>query len=230
MPSTGVSSDSTRSYRSERRERQARETRERILSAAGTEFERRGYAATTMRTVAQAAGVSVATLELGFGTKAELLRAAIRFAIRGDAEPVAMLKRPWAGRAQKAPSVSAFLAIVGLIVLEGQQRAAGLILAAFEAANRDASMSALADQLRAQRAETSTWIVEELMKRSSLREGLGREVAIDTLWLLMDPHGYIALTRHRGWSAEQFRAWFTDSVERLLLTSKAVPIDPIPAT
>jgi Bacterial regulatory proteins, tetR family len=72
-----------RSYRSERRERQARETRERILAVASAEFERRGFVATSMRAVAQAAGVSVPTVELAFGTKSELLRAAISFAIRG---------------------------------------------------------------------------------------------------------------------------------------------------
>ena len=179
-----------------------------------------------MRVVAQAAGVSVATVELGFGTKSELLRAAIQFAIRGDGEPVAMLKRPWARRAQQASSAAELLAIVGHVLLKGQQRAAGVILAAFEAANRDPSMSALADQLRAQRAETAAWIVEELMRRTPLRDGITREVAIDTIWLLMDPHGYLALTRDRGWSAEQYEAWFTDSLHRLLLASETAPTHP----
>jgi AcrR family transcriptional regulator len=231
--STKLAASPARTYRSERRARQARETRERILAAASSEFEHRGYAATAMRVVARAAGVSVATVELGFGTKAELLRASIRFAIRGDGEPVAMLKRPWARKARGASSAPAFLAIVGSVLVEAEQRSAGLILAAFEAANHDESMSALADQLRSQRAETAAWIVDELMRRASLRDGITREQAIDTIWLLMDPHGFIALTKDRGWDAEQFEAWFIDSVRRLLLTGKTAPptrASPSPST
>jgi AcrR family transcriptional regulator len=199
------------------RERRARETRERILASASAEFVRSGYGATTMRAVASAAGVSVPTVELVFGTKPQLLRAAISFAIRGDADPVPMLERDWALRAEAAGSVAEFLAIVGRVLTEAAQRSAGLVVAAFEAARVDESMRALADQLRAQRAETAAWIVDGLIKRSSLRAEIGRDRAIDTVWLLMDPHGFCALTRDRGWTPEQFGRWFTDSVCRLLL-------------
>jgi AcrR family transcriptional regulator len=199
------------------RERGARETRERILASASAEFVRSGYGATTMRAVASAAGVSVPTVELVFGTKPQLLRAAISFAIRGDADPVPMLERDWALRAEAAGSVAEFLAIVGRVLTEAAQRSAGLVVAAFEAARVDESMRALADQLRTQRAETAAWIVDGLIKRSSLRAEIGRDRAIDRVWLLMDPHGFCALTRDRGWTPEQFGRWFTDSVCRLLL-------------
>jgi AcrR family transcriptional regulator len=212
-----------RSYRSERRERQARETRERILAVASAEFQRRGYVGTAMRAVAEAAGVSLPTVELIFGTKSQLLGAAISFAIRGDGEPVPMLKRRWAQRAQEASSVADLLAIVGRVLVEGERRSAGLILAAFEAANHDGSMSALSDQLRDQRAETGAWLVDELLARAPLRSGITREQAIDTIWLLMDPHGFVALTRDRGWTAERFEAWFIDSVKRLLLEGEPAP-------
>jgi AcrR family transcriptional regulator len=176
-----------------------------------------------MRAVASAAGVSVPTVELVFGTKPQLLRAAISFAIRGDADPIPMLERQWAARARAAGSVAEFLAIVGSVLAEAAQRSAGLAVAAFEAAHVDESMRALADRLRAQRAETAAWIVDGLMKRSPLRAGIGREQAIDTVWLLMDPHGFCALTQHRGWTPEQFGQWFTDSVGRLLLAGDAAP-------
>lgn len=199
------------------REQRARETRERILASASAEFVRSGYAATTMRAVAGAAGVSVPTVELAFGTKPQLLRAAISFAIRGDADPVPMLGRQWAARAQAAGSVADFLAVVGSVLAEAAQRSAGLVVAAFEAGQVDRSMRALANQLRAQRAETAAWIVDELIKRSPLRAEVNREHAIDTVWLLMDPHGFCALIQHRGWTPEQFGQWFIDSVRRLLL-------------
>ncbi len=204
-----------------KRQARAHETRERILAAARAEFVTRGYAATTMRRIAAAAGVAVPTVELIFGTKAQLLRATISFAIRGDAEPVPMLQRGWTLRAQETTSVEAFLAIVGRVLVEAEQRSAGLVVAAFEAGNQDSSLASLAGQLRRQRAETAAWIVDGVVARAVLRAELTRERAIDTVWLLMDPHAFLALTRHRGWTAEQFEAWFSDSLRRLLLTEEA---------
>ena len=199
------------------RERRARQTRERILASASAEFARSGYGATTMRAVASAAGVSVATVELVFGSKPQLLQAAISFAIRGDAEPVPMLQRDWAATAESVGPVAGFLAIVGRVLADAEQRSAGLLVAAFEASRIDDSMRAVAGQLRAQRAETAAWLVDGLMKRSSLRADISRDRAIDTVWLLMDPHGFCALTQDRGWTPEQFERWFIDSVCRLLL-------------
>ncbi len=199
------------------RERRARQTRERILAAASAEFVRSGYGATTIRAVATAAGVSVPTVELAFGTKPALLRAAISFAIRGDAEPVPMLERDWAARAQAARSIAEFLAIVERVLTEAEQRSAGLVVAAFEAARIEESMRPVAAQLRAQRAETAAWIVDGLISRAPLRADIVRDRAIDTVWLLMDPHGFCALTQDRGWTPQQFGRWFTDSVCHVLL-------------
>jgi TetR/AcrR family transcriptional regulator, regulator of autoinduction and epiphytic fitness len=223
---SSTTSGPKRSYRSPTRERRARETREQILAAASAEFLRSGYAATTIRVVATAAGVSVATVELVFGTKPQLLRAAISLAIRGDADPIPMLERDWARKAQTTPSAPAFLAIVARVLTGSAQRAAGLVVAAIEAARVDESMQPLADQLRAQRAETATWIVDGLIARASLRPETSRDKAIDTVWLLMDPHAFCALTHDRGWTPQQYERWFTDSLSRLLLvqTEPAVGI------
>lgn len=223
MPPTTSQTARKRRYRSARREQRARETQQRILAAASSEFVRSGYSATTMRAVASAASVSVPTVELAFGTKPQLLRAAISFAIRGDAEPVPMLEREWATAAQAAGSVADFLAVVERILVKAAQRSAGLMVAAFEAAHVDESMRALAGQLRAQRAETAAWIVDGLNMRSPLRPEIDRDQAIDTVWLLMDPHGFCALTQHRGWTPEQFGQWFIDSVRRLILAPSQQP-------
>jgi hypothetical protein len=170
-----------------------------------------------MRAVASAAGVSVPTVELVFGTKPQLLRAAISFAIRGDADPTPMLERHWALREQAAGSAPDFLATVGQVLTEAAQRSAGLFVAAFEAANADESMRSLADQLRTQRADTAAWIVDGLINRASFRRNTDRANAIDTVWLLMDPRAFCALTQDRGWTPMQFGRWFIDSVSRLLL-------------
>jgi TetR/AcrR family transcriptional regulator of autoinduction and epiphytic fitness len=215
---TASRASSKRSYRSPAREQRSRATRERILAAARTEFLRLGYAATTMRAVAAAAGVSVPTVELVFGTKPQLLQAAISFSIRGDADPVPILQRGWASRAATSRSVPNFLAIVVRVLVDAAQRSAGLVVAAFESAHQDESMRALSDQLRAQRTETAAWIVDGVIARAPLRPEIDRDHAIDTVWILMDPRVFRALTHERGWAPERFELWFTDSVARLLLT------------
>ena len=164
--------------------------------------------------------MSVPTIELAFGTKAQLLQAAISFSIRGDAGRTTMLERPWAGEAMNAASAGEFLAIFARVLVGGEQRSAGVVTAAFEAANHDASMVALTERLRAQRAETAAWLVDGLTARARLRGEVSREQAIDTVWLLMDPHGYRTLTRDRGWTPEQFGAWFVDCIERLLVAEE----------
>lgn len=194
-----------------------------MLAAASAEFARGGYAATPMRAIASAAHVSVAALELAFGSKPHLLQAAISFSIRGDADPTPMLQRPWARRAEQTGSVADMLAITAGVLVDGQRRSAGLIVAAFEAAHQDAALGELAERLRAQRAETATWLVDGLLARARLRPELTREQAIDMVWLLMDPHGFQSLTRDRGWTARRYEAWFADSAHRLLLAGSDRP-------
>ncbi|MCQ0008048.1 TetR/AcrR family transcriptional regulator [Actinomadura madurae] len=54
------------------------ETRERLLSAAADAFAQRGYDGTRVADIARAAGVSNGALYAHFGSKAELLVAALR--------------------------------------------------------------------------------------------------------------------------------------------------------
>src|SRR3954447_27046908 len=119
-----------RPYRSARRETQARHTRRRIVEAATSVFLRRGYAGATVRAIAAEAGVSVPTVELAFGTKARLLRAAIDVAIAGDDDAVPVLDRSWTSAAIAATSADEFLSVVATVIGAAQARSAGLVLAA----------------------------------------------------------------------------------------------------
>jgi AcrR family transcriptional regulator len=68
-------------------------------------FLERGFAGSTMRVIASHAGVSVPTVELLFGTKGRLLKAAIDVAIVGDDEPVPVLDRSWTEAAVEADGI-----------------------------------------------------------------------------------------------------------------------------
>jgi AcrR family transcriptional regulator len=214
-----------RPYRSEARAARARDTRTKILAAAHAVFVARGYAGATMRSVAAAAGVSLATVELAFGTKATLLKAAIDVAIAGDDEPVPVLNRAWVASATAAPSVEALLAVVADVLADAQERSAALVLAAFEGARTDGDLEAVVDQLVAQRETTARWLVEKIAAARPLRSGLTRRAAVETAWLLMDPAVFVRLTRQRRWTRRRYRDWFATSLSHLLLPD-AAPIAP----
>ena len=212
------SDSNPRPYRSELRSAQAERTRQRIIAAAGERFARDGYPATTMTALAADAGVSVASVELAFGTKAAVLKAAIDVAIAGDHTPVAVLDRPWAAAAQDAVGVEDFLTAVAHTLRPAMMRSAGLVSAAFDAAGTDSAVGELAAQLSEQRATTVAWVVDGIRRRARLRPGITRRGAIDQVWLLMDPAIYQRLTRYRDWTPRKYERWFVATVSRLLLT------------
>lgn len=179
-----------------------------------------------MRAIADAAGVAVPTVELAFASKPRLLKAAIDVAIAGDDQPLPMLERDWAARALAATTAADLLPVVGAVVRESMIRSAPLVVAAFELAATGPAMRSVADELTRQRAITAGWLVDALGARAPLRKGLGRDLAIDTVWLLMDPVVFQRLTRERGWTPAQYERWFTESVARLVLEVGAEPGQP----
>jgi AcrR family transcriptional regulator len=199
------------------RSEQAQKTRSRVIDAATRLFVEQGYAATTMRAIAAQAGVSVPTVELLFGTKAQLLHVVTDVAVVGDDEPVPVLSRAWAADAQSVRDLAGFLSTVAQVLSEAQARSAGVVLAAYEAAASDPDIQLLILDRESQRERTAAWIVDSALERAALRAGLDRAGAIDTVWMLMDPVIFNRLTRHRGWSSDRYASWFADSVAQLLV-------------
>jgi AcrR family transcriptional regulator len=216
VPPEAVARKSRRGYVSGTRTEQAQRTRSRVIDAATRLFVQQGYATTTMRAVAAEAGVSVPTVELLFGTKAQLLHVVIDVAIAGDDEPVPVLSRAWVAEAQSVRDLADFLLVVARVVSEAQARSAGVILVAYEAAAADPDIQLLILDRESQRERTAAWIVDNVRERADLRPGLDRAGAIDTVWMLMDPVIFSRLRRHRRWSADRYASWFADSVTRLL--------------
>jgi AcrR family transcriptional regulator len=217
VPADAVARKPRRGYVSGTRTEQAQKTRERVIEAARRLFVRQGYATTTMRAIAIEASVSVPTVELLFGTKAQLLHVVIDVAVAGDDEPVPVLSRAWAADAQSAPNLAGFLSIVAQVLSDAQARSAGVMLAAYEAAASDPDIQLLIMDRESQRERTASWIVDGVVERAGLRPEIARASAIDTVWMLMDPAIFNRLTRHRGWSPDRYASWFADSVARLLV-------------
>src|SRR4051812_19627485 len=91
----GSQGQPSRSYHSPRRLAAARATRARIRNAARNLFVADGYAGTSVRSIADAAGVAGKTVYLQFPTKLDLLKEVVETAIVGDDEAVAAADRDW---------------------------------------------------------------------------------------------------------------------------------------
>ena len=216
MPTATAERGAARPYRSRIRAEQAMRTRSRILGAAHRLFVEHGYPATTIRSIADGASVAVPTVELLFGTKSRLLTAVIDVAIAGDDEPVAVLDRDWATIARRQTSALGLLRVTAAVLRAAQQRSAGVILAAYEAAASDPVVARLVEDQEQRRAVTAQWMVDGVSARSPLRPGLTVSDATESIWLLMDPAVFVRLTRRRGWTPERYETWWAESVLRLL--------------
>src|SRR3954453_7151361 len=84
-----------REYRSPRRLAAAQQTRARICAAARELFMADGYAATSIRAIASAAGVAEKTVYLQFATKSAVLKMVVETAIVGDDQAIPAAGRSW---------------------------------------------------------------------------------------------------------------------------------------
>jgi AcrR family transcriptional regulator len=218
MPARREAGNPRRSYRSPARREQARRTRAAVLAAAHDTFVANGYAATTLRTVADAAGVSVPTVEQAFGTKRNLLKTVVDVTKAGDDEPVPMLERASARAAVATGTAEDFLAILAAEIGVVSARMSAISTVVAHAAAGDRQIAELAVELDGQRRTVAAWILEGLRERGRLRPELDVDRAVDILWVLLDPVVHRRLTHDRGWSVEAFTRWFEDAVVRLLLT------------
>ncbi|MFF3437541.1 TetR family transcriptional regulator [Streptosporangium sp. NPDC002721] len=107
----------------------ATETRERLLRAAAEVFARRGYDGTRVADIATAAGVSNGALYAHFGSKAELLVAALR------AHGPQLLAKLFAADPDR--SITELLAVVGRGLPRRREAHGYLIVEALVAARRD---------------------------------------------------------------------------------------------
>jgi AcrR family transcriptional regulator len=208
-----------RRYRSTRRADQAAQTRRDIVTAAGLLFRDRGYAGVAMPVIAKEAGVGVETIYRAFGSKAGLFKAAIDAAVAGG---TSRAERPVEDR----PAIRALIEEPDprrqveryAATQPGIHRRSGPLLRALSgAAATDPELRALWDEIESARLTGQGRFVGMLAERGALRPGLSVEDARDGLWTLCSLAVYDMLVETRGWSAERYQSWLTQSLMSLLL-------------
>jgi AcrR family transcriptional regulator len=206
--------DGKRVYRSPLRAEQAQRTRAAVLDAAARCFLDRGYAATTMKDVAAAAGVSVQTV-FGQGGKASLLLACVDRAVVGDDEEVPLAQRELFTRLLEAPDRAGKLAAAREMVMTYVPLTTPMLRVFAAAAAGDPEIAEAWAEYERRRHQDNRMLVASF--GPWLRAGLDVDRANDMFWATFSHVPADNLIRGRGWSLDEYADFLVDAVARMLL-------------
>jgi len=211
MSSTGPS---RKPYDSRRRADAARRTRAAVVCAFGEMLFADGYRATTIRSVADRAGVSAETVYKVFGGKHGLIKALWDTTLAGDDEPVPMADREQAREVFAAGEPATKVWVFAGLVLAVHERLAPLATLLAEAGPEAYAVLATGEQERRVSART---FVDHLADCGALRAGADPARAADACWALTGTPLFTKLTAEAGWDGATYRQWLADMLAASLL-------------
>jgi AcrR family transcriptional regulator len=195
------------------RERQAQLTREEILKAARRLFAERGYSRTSVRDIAEAAGVSSQTVYDSIGSKQALV---VRLNDLIDAEAGIAAIADAAARSSDPMEVAATSAKITRSILE---HCGDVIHALVTGAAAEPDLElALSDGQR-RHVEGAGTIVRRLQGLDALDESVDPEAAVETLAAMSDVRFALVLRESYGWSLDRIETWIAATSRALLLRS-----------
>jgi AcrR family transcriptional regulator len=206
-----------RSYRSPLRQARALRTRRAIVDAALELFVQDGYVATSIDSIAEAAGVGRATVFAAFGGKPALLKAAYDAAFGEGDERTPLIQRPEAQAVLAETDSRRYLAAYVSLISGIFARVAPIHEVVRAAADADAEVLGVWDRIGTERLNGARRIVGHLQERDGLRPELDPTATADLIWVLNDPSLYLMLVHRRGWSARAYQRHLTDVLVRQLL-------------
>ncbi len=179
-----------------------------------------GYAATTLALVAERAGVAAPTAYKAFGNKPAMVKAAFDYAVAGDDEPVPIHQRERAARIKAEPDPARKLQMYADGLLGTLTRSARLQLVARAAAEIDAEMKDIWDQMTSGRLAGMRILATNLSAGGHLRPDVSLDEARDVLWAYTSPELYQLMVLIRGWAGTRYRDWVARSLIDALLTRR----------
>jgi len=213
MEHTTESDGKKRTYHSRVRQRQAEETRQRILEAARTQFERYGYAATTLEAIAEVAEVSPKTIAAVFGSKRVLLTEVI------NPEAFSTSVQQLIQELRTTEDASRQISLVAQITRQAYEPLASSLELLRTAGAVAPELADLAQQVEARRRQNQARLIASLYKKEALRHDLEAEEATDVLWALTSYDLYRMLVVEQRWEPERYEMWLAQLLNQHLLAS-----------
>ena len=202
-------------YDNRQRQETARTTRARILEAAKTSFLGRGFGGTTIRHVAEAAGVSQETIYKTFGGKAALLTSVYDVSLAGDDDDIALAARPEAIAVRDVQSPAAAAVAYAELAQLISSRVDPLMRVLLGARDTDKALAEFAKTTEDERHLGSSFCVRHWQRSGWLRDDITVDRAIDTLWALNSPQTRWLLI-DQGWSDEQYTHWLASLIRHAI--------------
>jgi AcrR family transcriptional regulator len=209
-----------RGYDSPVRQEQASQTRARIVAAAGELFVAQGYPRTTIRQIADAAGVAVDTVYAAFGSKPRVLTALIDDRLAGGTGVANVMQRPEALAVRDEVDQRRQISLLAHDLAQVVTRVGPVFELMRTAASVEPAMAQIYAEMQGYRLANMRQAITWIAARGALRVPIGR--ATETLWALAAPDTARLLIQGRGWSTKQYGAWLADLLTCALL-------DPEPA-
>ena len=206
-----------RTYDSTSRREGAEATRQAILAASWEIFTAKGYAGTTMPSIAQSAGIALDTVYASVGKKPALFALLVEAAISGTDVAIPAAERDYVRVIRAEPAPERKLAIYAGAVRSIQERLAPLFRVLQEAAPLDPALGEMWNGIAERRAKNMRLLAQELAATGQLQRGLSIEMAADILWSMNSPEYYLLLVEQRGWKPEALEQWLSEAWCRLLL-------------
>ena len=211
MKHVSQSGEEKRPYHSQVRQRQAEETRRRILVAARSLFESRGYAVTTLEAIADLAEVSPKTITAVFGSKLALLAEVI------NPEAFSPRVRQLIEELRATEDPSRRLSLVAQITRQAYEPLASSLELLRTAGAVAPELADVARQIEARRRQNQARLIASLHDQEMLRPGLSFEEATDVLWALTSYDVYRMLVVEQGWEPERYETWLAQLLVQHLL-------------
>ncbi|TMR89138.1 TetR/AcrR family transcriptional regulator [Nonomuraea basaltis] len=203
-----------RAYRSALRAEQAERTRAAVVAAAAECFLGQGYAETTMKDIAERAGVSAPTV-YAQGSKAALLLAVVDESIAGDAALEPLMQRDRFQQLLTERDKERKLRLMSGIAQDWLPRAGPITRVFREAAAADPEIGEAWEEYERRRYTDARVIVESFS--GLLRPGLTVERATDIYWATFTAQTAEAFMAGRKWGLSDYADWLVDAMDRLLL-------------
>ncbi|MCX5559263.1 TetR/AcrR family transcriptional regulator [Streptomyces sp. NBC_00038] len=203
-----------RSYNSERRREAASRNRAAVLEACRELLFQDGYHATTVRAVAERAGVSAETVYKTFGGKPGMVKALWDITLAGDDDPVPMADRPQTREILRTGELGAKLRLYAAFVRGIHERIAALFALLTQAGPEVVEVLETAER---ERLTGVTAFVTHLDETGALGPDADPAHLADALWALAGPQLYTQLTAGRGWSTDVYEEWLAATLTATLL-------------
>jgi AcrR family transcriptional regulator len=206
-----------RKYNSSRRKAQSQETRMQITEAARELFIERGYSGTSIDAIAKEAGVAQETIYALFGNKMAILARVVDVSIVGDGQPIPLLAREQIREVEFETVQSRQIGMFAKRIRMIMSRVAPLFEVMRSAAKTEPEIRAMLKKYLGGKMEGMGYFVDCLLANGPLQKRMSKLAATETLWTLTSAEVYNLLTADRGWSAEEYESWLSQTLIRLLL-------------